>query len=424
VELLDLLKLLRKHARIIALLCLSAAITTFLLMTFLTREAYETKALVLVRPDRNIQLSSTQDNKELLNFPVTGKIETSSNTYIEVIKSRAMAERLVRLLRLDAKLGAKSQPGGEPSTTGTDVASASGRWRSMMAVIIQTLKYGRFIGTLSPFETAVRDVQKNLSVSSVPDTYLFEVIYRADHPQEAADVVNTAADLFLELMNEIDSAQTQRNLQFTEARLRDSERDVTAARRALGNFKDKNSTISLKDEIEREIETTSSWQRDLERIEVRLAGLLKELTPENPKVEVVQAEKDRLLLALADRRHRASALAEKERQLAALALDIRVAEDVYQVIKKEFEQSRLRADKTTSEIKVVARAIPPLFPVDRRRMLYMLGALLMSVVVGSGVALVIEYLHNRPATVESVERTLQLPVLATLPRVRPPAQRT
>ncbi len=82
IDIFEYLGILKKHATMLLLLCLSATITT-VLFTYVGRARYEAAALVLVRPTEKIHISSTRDEKELLNFPVsggTGKVEIPSNT--------------------------------------------------------------------------------------------------------------------------------------------------------------------------------------------------------------------------------------------------------------------------------------------------------------------------------------------------------
>lgn len=410
-EVFEYLRILRKHKRMLILLCGSSVFATLLLIRMLSGEKYEAKALILIRPPtQNIKLATKQE-KELLNFPVGtgGKIEAASNTYIEVIKSRAMAEQVVRLLRLDVE-----KPKA-PAKTYFERALST--FMESIGRALQLLKYGRVIGKPPPLEGAVGGFQSNISLAAISDSYLFEVKYAGDSPQEAAEVVNVTVDLFVQYMATVDSPDAKRKLLFIEERLRQSERDLLAGRERLRQFKQKKSTVSFREEASEGIKMISSLESDLEKTEVKLAGLLKELTPSNPKVQVLQAEKDRLVAALVQRKSKMDSLPETEKQLAGLSLDVKAAEEVYELINKEYEEVRLRAGEAVSEIRVVSSAVPPIFPVGRARSLYLVGALCMSLLVGLGLVFLREYLDAPLETVEGVQRALQLPVLATVPQM-------
>jgi len=377
-------------------------------------EKYVATALILVRPQENLKISPTRDNKELLNYPVSGgaKVEVPSNTYIQVIKSRAIAEKVVRMLHLDRDDDMPAKPAEQ------EVFALSKKLlRDFLQLSVQVLKYGRVIGETPPFTAAVDRIEGNLSLTAIKDTYLFEIKYEADNPKESADVANAAAALFLEYMVEINTPDAKRKLDFLEERLRESERELAKARHVLRQFKDKNKTISFKEETTEEIKLRSELETDLEKTEVKLAGLLKELTPSHPKVESVQAARDRLLSTLNYRKNKINDLPEKEKQLATFELDVRVAEEIYQFIKKEHEEAQVRAGKENSEIKVVSPAVAPLYPAKPVRVKYGVVALSMAFLLGIGLALAREYLTRRLTRIEDVERVLLLPVLATIPEM-------
>src|SRR3954447_7185920 len=67
-------------------------------LTYALPEQYESTALVLVRPGEAFKFNANApDRKEILDFPVSqaAPIDAPSKTYIEVIKSRAVAVKIV-----------------------------------------------------------------------------------------------------------------------------------------------------------------------------------------------------------------------------------------------------------------------------------------------------------------------------------------
>src|SRR5688500_9578922 len=102
-EIREYFEIVKRHAVMVILLCVSTTITAAGL-SYTIPDKYEAKALILVRPPENVDISSGPEDRELLRFPVTSggtKTETTSSTYIEVIRGRAMTEKVVRKLRLD-----------------------------------------------------------------------------------------------------------------------------------------------------------------------------------------------------------------------------------------------------------------------------------------------------------------------------------
>lgn len=416
-ELLSYLQTLRKHALMITLLCVTATVSA-VAFTFLLPEQYEATALVLVRPQENIKVSSTKNAKELLNYPVGqgSNVQIPSNTYIEVIKARSIAEKVVRNLHLDART---EEPVANILQRLFD--SIKQKFNDLSVVVVQIVKYGRVMPPLPPFEKAVQNFQKGISAKAVKDTYIFEITYTAKDPKLAATAANVAADLFLEHIAESNKSNAKAISAFVGDRLRTSEEQLAEARRAYREFKEQNKTISFKEETSAEIKAIAEFESDLEKAEVRLVGLLKTLTPANPRVQVVEAEKQRIEATLTQRKAQLQHLPEKEKQLLTLNLNVLAAEDIYQLVRKEYEEARIREGMHISEMTVASYAVPPSYPAKPIRGTYAGAALAVALVIGIGLAFLLEYVNTTLRTVEDVERALQVPVLATLPSLRPSA---
>lgn len=72
---------------------------------------------------------------------------------------------------------------------------------------------------------------------------------------------------------------------------------------------------------------------------------------------------------------------------------------------------------TDNNISVAEFAIPPERPVSPRRLTSVFAAMIFSLLFGSGLALLLEYLDDSIKTTEEVEKYLQLPALAAIPTV-------
>lgn len=407
------IRIVRNQWRMLLLLCLSATVTTGLL-TYVVSEKYDASALILVRPQPNITINPVKDDRQLLNFPLVGgsmsKVEIPSNTYIEIIRSRAVGEKVVRLLHLDRE---KVVSGPYLKRV---MASMRKKGRELAILLAQIGKYGRVIGQPSALEKAVEDFERNVSLKAIKDAYQFEIKYASEDPQEAADVANTAVNVFLEHMRELNAEESSSTVAYLAEQLRRSEKELFEARAALRQFKEANGTVSFKDEATEEIKIIAGMESDLEKANVKLAGLVNQLAPSNPKVESLEAEKVRLVAAIKQRQTKLHALPERERQLTTLTVRVDTLDDTVKLINKEYEQARIRSGTSVREIEVVSRAVPPFYPARPVKAMYVMAALVISLLAGIGFALVREYLKRSVETVEQAERVLQLRVLATLPR--------
>lgn len=385
-------------------------------LTYALPPVYEASTLVLVRPKEPIKFSANRgETAELLDFPVSqsAPIDTPSKTYIEVIQSQAVINRIVRALNLDVK--------GEKV-----FETAFERWRdefkTWLKEFIRSMQHIAKYGTVipaTPFERAVEDVQRNLSVEVRKNTYAFAITYKADDPELAAKVANKAGEIFLEYNAQAYRNETRDLRESIERELRESEQVLLDARLALRYFKADSKTFSLNEEYSEKLKIISGLELDLEKSESELAGLLVSYGPGNPKVGQVRAEINKFRQSLAKRYAELEPLPEQEKKLATLDLAVTVAEENYKLIKQKYEEYRIREQSLLNEIRIVSPAEPPLYPTKPIKILYGLLGLILALVSGMALMLFLEYLNPRVRTIEDLSDSLGLMVLTGIPTMKP-----
>jgi capsular polysaccharide biosynthesis protein len=102
------LDVLRRHLSTIVTLCIVAGLAGYL-FSYLVIERYAASAHVLVRPQQAINLDERKLDKKSFDFSVNPSmsVETPSKTYIEIIKSRALTEKVVRSPEFGQEAGQK-----------------------------------------------------------------------------------------------------------------------------------------------------------------------------------------------------------------------------------------------------------------------------------------------------------------------------
>ncbi|WP_447980614.1 GumC family protein [Candidatus Nitrospira bockiana] len=385
-------------------------------LTYVLPEKYDATAVVLVRPHEQIRTVNSRGEKEILDYPVSqlAPIDAPSKTYIKVITSRALVEEVVRTLQLDKKTRLPSaNPWKELWEQFKEWGKEWAEWARDM------VKYGRAI-TLSPFLKAVERVEKGLTLTATKDTYIFDIKHEASDPQEAADVANTAAEVFIHYMAKANTEEAGDNRKFLAERLAEADEEVAQARAALRTFKEKHHTFLLSDEYTSRLNVIGDLEKELEKTESKLSGVLEYYTPSHPKAKTLQAEKERLMRSLKQANEEIARNAEKEKELENLKLRVKVAEDKYELLSKGFEDARTRETSRTSEIRVVSRAEAPTYPSKPVKLYYGLGGLAVGLLLGIGLAFFLELQIPRLRSVDEVEEALHLPILATIPFTKKP----
>ncbi len=425
-EVLRILRSLRRNWVALTILCLSAGIAGFY-FTFLLEERYEATALVIVHPEDEFSISDGVEQKELLNLPISSgqtTIETPLNTYIAIVESRVMATRVVEKFGLEYILSKneKKETKEDESAFFTALQDWLEPYSSALGTFVSNsidyLLYGRVLETSSDYEKAVKEYLENISLNAIKDTQLFEVTYSGLDPYRAAAISSATADLFLDYVAEMNTAEEKVTLQFMGQQMRQARREFDEAVRKLRMFKEQSDLIDFTSENEEEIRLISDLQRDLETIEARLFGLLKKNLPSSPEVVALQAEKDHLSATLAERRRKLYARTEIEAQLVALELEVATTRTTYQTLQEEYEESRVLHAKRVSEMRVVSPAVPSNSPARPIRVVYAVSAAFVALLFGIYAVGIRELMNTAIRNVDDVERVLQLPVLATIPRTR------
>jgi uncharacterized protein involved in exopolysaccharide biosynthesis len=385
-------------------------------MTYVLPEQYESTALVLVRPYEEIKFSSGGDEqKEVSDFPVmlSAPIDSLSKTYIEVIKSPAVAARIVEALQLQIS---------KPPTDETFFGIIKDKARTWIKETIRTarnyFKYGRDIPA-SPYDLAVEDVERNLIVTPRKDTYAFDISARSSDPEEAAAIANMAAEIFVEHSSEEYRSESARARQFIGIQVDDSRKALQQARAAILTYQNSGETFDLKSEYDDNLKDLSDLENTVAKTEGKLAGLRRLAGGSTPSMLELEAEIAELKAQISTLRSQLAAYPQKETRMNALKLSQRLAEESYEFFLKQYNEARVKESATVTEIRVVSPAVPSLYPVKPLKYEYGGISFATALIIAIGWALFMETLDPRVRTIRDLEVELGIPVLAAIPKSVP-----
>jgi len=204
------------------------------------------------------------------------------------------------------------------------------------------------------------------------------------------------------------------------------------------------------------------------RLEVERSGLLQEFTPQHAKVKAVEAELEKVVQRLSQEAPKlvssestriseihqqlqadllgvtsqiealrakqqelsttigretavARKLIENEPGVGQLKLRLAAAERSYQLINEAYEEARLAESKTLSEVKLPSPALVPAEPVRPIKIVHILVTLLLSLALAVGAVFLGSYFDSKIYDIADAERSLGMPVLATIPAAEDPA---
>ena len=319
------------------------------------------------------------------------------------------------------------------------------------------------------------DVFGKVSVRPLKDTEVLNIFALANSPQEAQLIVNSVALAFNEQLRDIVRAESKETRIFIGERLSDVKRELEKTERALVDYQAKNKAIAITEQTRNIVDRQSAikkleaenklaveaarakvnkpsiipdtpviqqYRTRLAEQEVELAGLLKSHTAQHPLVvklqasitenrkklqtelariakgEVVLSETQKMTLrslSLAEESEMAK-IPEKERGLARLLRDYKVAEELYTMLAKRYEEARISEIMESANVQIVDMAALPEDPVKPRKILNFALAAFLGIFVGIMITFVVEFFNKTIDTAEDVRYYLNQRVIGSIPR--------
>lgn len=296
----------------------------------------------------------------------------------EIIRSRIIAEEVVRELRLHAKLGPPS----------------------FLSVLLDKL----FQTNPGPFDKAVRRLRKSLFVGSTGGPNIIEIGIKAEEPIEGARIVNAVAKAYIDYRYEDSLRKTRGAYNFIAEQVKISQRKLNDSDRALREFKQREKMADLTAE-------TAHILGRLSELDALLSGTLAEYSEKDPRVVRAKDEIEKLTAKL-------ESLPQKELELARLARAVKSNEEIYLILLRKLENARISEVaemEGMGSARVIDPAVPPPYPLRRKKAIFILMGGIMSLVFGMGMAFFAEYRDSSIKISKDIEEYLHSRVLGIIP---------
>jgi uncharacterized protein involved in exopolysaccharide biosynthesis len=429
------------------------------------------------------------------------------NSEVEVIKSRAVAEKVVEVL---LNMGESPK---KKADVGSILATIKATLKPIKNAIDDALVAIGLIDRASEREVMISSLRDTLVVKPVVNSNIVTIGYNSPNPKFAAAVVNTVTKVYLEASHGLE--QRQGVLELYNARLEENQTVIKKLEEEIQSLKQSGSIVSVDDQIKLKLQELAALNTTLnqlrgEKTEItrKIATLKDQIreqpnevlnakaTRSNPKIDQLSArlfeletERARQLekfvpgsrkikeyddaiallregikkepLTVVDsqtvgtntiRQNLASSLYQAEADLNAKvareSVLIGQAEEVKSELRRldrhavklkeisgaianaeksyaryvdQREEARVASlsDSKMTNVRVVHYASVPEIPVFSRMFLIQIGALL-GLLMGFGLAFVLEFFDHSLGNKEDVEYYLELPLLASIPEMNLP----
>ena len=167
-------------------------------------------------------------------------------------------------------------------------------------------------------------------------------------------------------------------------------------------------------ELERKVETVVAGKT--ESINPIYTGLYTRLVNYETEVNALQAKEDALASLVAEYGREVNRLPQQELTLARLQRSEQVNADLYAILVKAKNKAEIESASEIGSIGVVDPALKPSSPVKPKKKLNTLLGLLSGLILGAGLAFLLEYSDKTIKTEDEAKKLLNLPILGVIPR--------
>jgi len=247
---------------------------------------------------------------------------------------------------------------------------------------------------------AVSKITQMYKAERVQDSNLINISAGAADPIIVADVVNAVVEAYSDYDLEERSRQAKKNLEDISARKNEVEESLRSVERAKQNFLEHNPGTGLGGIL-------ASQLMDLE---TRRREMLKNYTSNHPEVIKIDQQLQQVQLKLGE-------LPARETELVRLSRELRLNEDIYTTLNRQYEEAKIALSAVVSFVSVVNRAVPPDAPASSGKTVNFVIGSLLGLFLGIVIAFFIENLDVSISTIEDIEKLTELPVLGIIPHM-------
>jgi polysaccharide biosynthesis transport protein len=428
---------------VVALLTLLITVATTVAVSLILPKQYTANAAVVV----DVKSPDPVTGQLLAGMMAPGYMATQ----IDIINSDRVAQRVVKLLRMEESAAIRQQ------------------WQE------ETEGKGQLLNWLAAL------LQKNLDVKPSRESNVINIGYTGADPDFSAAVANAFAQAYLDVNLDLKLAPVRQYAAFFDEQSKTARERLDTALAALSTYQQTNGLVAADDRLDYETarlneissqltqiqaQTTDSQSKrqnskadtvaevmqsplinglksDIARLEAKLqesninlgknhpqtirneaelASLRAQLQTETRKItssidttyQVSRQREDELKKAMNAQKAKVLELNKQRDELRVLRNDIDIAQRAFESISQRASQTNVESQNSQTNIAVLNAAAPPNAPSKPRVLLNVLVSIFLGTLLGVGLALMLELANRKVRSADDLAEALDLPVLGSI----------
>lgn len=244
------------------------------------------------------------------------------------------------------------------------------------------------------------EILASYKAERVQDSNLISISARSDNPYKANDIVNAVISSYAEYDLEQRSLQAKKTLDDVISRKNDIEEKLRSLEKQKKDFIERNPRTGI----------GNLYAEQLADLEIKRRDLLEKYTPNHPEIAAVEKRIETV-------QNKLSQIPSQELDLARITRDLRLQEELYATISKQYEEAKLGLSSIVSFVKVVNPPFVNHNPISPNVRLNMSVGIMLGFFLAVAFVFLMENLDVSISTIEEIENFIKLPVLGLIPNI-------
>ena len=253
---------------------------------------------------------------------------------------------------------------------------------------------------ISEIHKVVSGLQGMIVTERIERTNIIRITASASDAKQAMDLANMVVQIYIEenLLEKKKQASAAR--QFIEEQLTQLQTRMEAGEESLRKFSSEVRNVRLAEPL----------QEKMVDLEFELAAFLQKYTDKHPRVIQLREQIENLEEQLKD-------FSGEELEYARLVREVEVNRKLYAMLKEKLEEARITEAQKVGDVSVVDPAVMPYSSMRPQKSMGVFIGGIMGLILGIGLAFMLETLDTSIGTIEDVENLVKLPVIGIIPSV-------
>lgn len=444
-------------------LCILLSIVSAIIYLRTTENVYQTDALVQIKSNTSSPLAGlSSDMAAMASLAGLGGMGSSSTqSEIELLKSRAILGQAIKDLNLDIQIQPKenffqkivSDNNYIKTYTIQDILLKK-EGRRLVITQFQVPKFYENKALLLTFEDnkyaihdykteqllkegelnrVLRDGPWNISVSgninsgqqfilqknSLPvamsnilknfdaqekgkGTGILELTYQGENPVNIPNLLNTVLNIYKQ--QDINRSVTDKDQQvaFLEKQLPELKEDLNNSERQFNQFRKKYGTVDVKGESELYLKQSMELEIQKVQLQQKQAELGAQYTAEHPAMQAISAQLTTLNTKISEVNNKVKQLPEIQRLYLQYYRDVEIKNQLYTGLLTTYQSLNIAKAGELGKVSIVDYAVEPVKPVKPRKLIILVLSIFVGGFIGILIALVRNFLHSGIRNIEPI----------------------